>query len=190
MANCNLHPNEVVVLKEASVNNGGIFAAYTDDLILTNLNLVLIKKGMFGNSKGVHTFPIDQIKVHNGQAQAVLGKANNNGSPQLEVYFLNGQENFGFQSGGKKKILEWVAKIGEVVTGERASENIGTGLALPGADYVAGALKDTFDVFKGRFGSKSKIEKVASKCSACGAPISGTRGQLSTCEYCQTAQQL
>lgn len=187
MANYNLHPNEVVVLKEARVNHGGMFAAYTDDLILTNLNLLLIKKGMFG--KGVHTFPVGQIKVHNGQAQAVLGKASN-GYPQLEVYFLNGQENFRFQSGGKKNILQWVAKIGEVVTGERASEKIGTGLALPGADYVAGALKDTFDVFKGRFGSQSKIEKVASKCSACGAPISGTRGQLSVCEYCQTAQQL
>ncbi|MFC5930349.1 hypothetical protein [Cryobacterium melibiosiphilum] len=189
MANYDLRPNEVVVLKETGIKHGGTFASYTDELMLTNLNLVLLKKGVFGNSKGVLTFPTDQIKVYNGKAQALLGKSSN-GTPHLEVYFLNGQENFDFQSGGKKKIFEWVTKIGEVVTGEQASETIVTGLAIPGADYIAGALKDTLDVFKGRFGSKPKIERIAGKCSACGAPISGTRGQLSTCEYCQTAQQL
>ena len=98
-ARYNLHPNEVVLLKDESVMHGGFLASYTDELILTNLNLVLLKKGVFGNSKGVHTFPLNQVKVYNQLAQATIGKAPNH-SDLLEVYFLNGQEKFSFQSGG------------------------------------------------------------------------------------------
>ena len=58
-ARYNLQPHEVVLLKDESVMHGGFWSAYTDELMLTNLNLVLIKKGMFGNSKGVLTFPVN-----------------------------------------------------------------------------------------------------------------------------------
>ncbi|MFZ4841570.1 hypothetical protein [Mycetocola saprophilus] len=91
-AKYSLQPNEVVFLKDESVMHGGFWSAYTDELMLTNLNLVLIKKGLFGNSKGITTFPVNQIKVYNQQAQAVIGKAMN-GSDLLEVYFLNGRKN-------------------------------------------------------------------------------------------------
>lgn len=187
----NLQPNEVVLLKDESVCHGGFFSAYTDQLILTNLNLVIVKKGVFGNAKGILAFPINQIKVWNNQAQALLGKASN-GFPQLEVYFLNSQENFLFQSGGKKKILDWVAKINQVATGQQATTTQPTpGLALPGAELVAGALKDTFDVFKGRFGAKTSTPtQVAGKCRSCGAPIAGVGGQVATCQYCGAPQQL
>lgn len=187
MAHYNLQPNEVVFLKDESVAHGGPFAVYTDELILTNLNLVLVKKGMFGKAKGVLTFPVNQIKVHNQQAQATIGKATN-GTNVLEVYFLNGQEKFNFQSGGRKKILTWIAKINQAATGREATESGVLGMSIPGADLVAGALKDTFDVFKGRFAAAPA--KVTGKCTACGAPITGTTGQVSPCEYCGSAQQL
>ncbi len=48
-ARYNLQPNEVMILKGEGVMHGGGFgSSYTDELILTNLNLVLLKKGMFG----------------------------------------------------------------------------------------------------------------------------------------------
>lgn len=100
-ARYNLQPHEVVLLKDESVMHGGFWSAYTDELMLTNLNLVLIKKGMFGNSKGVLTFPVNQIKVHNQQAQAVIGKATN-GSDLLEVYFLNGRRSLPFRQVGRR----------------------------------------------------------------------------------------
>ncbi|MGW6175299.1 hypothetical protein ACWF5H_17565 [Arthrobacter sp. NPDC055138] len=189
-AKYNLQPNEVVLLKDERVMHGGFLSAYTDELMLTNLNLVLLRKGMFGNSKGVLTFPVNQIKVHNQQAQAVIGKATN-GSDLLEVYFLNGQEKFAFQSGGKRKLNEWISKINYAVTGEEVSVQQGSGMALPGAEMVAGVLKDTLGVFKSKLGSKSEAPvKVAGKCRGCGAPVAGFQGQAVTCEYCGSAQQL
>lgn len=186
-----LQPNEVVILKDENVAHGGFRSAYTDELILTNLNLVLLKKGMFGNSKGVLTFPVNQIKVHNQQAQAVIGQARKKGWGVLEVYFLNGQETFSFQSGGKKKLNEWIVKINHAVTGQEASVQQAWGMALPGAALVAGVMKDTLGVFKSKLGSKSDAPvKVAVKCRACGAPVTGYQGQAITCEYCGSAQQL
>ena len=191
MAKYNMQPNEVVLLKDDRVMVGGAFSAYTDALILTNLNLVLVKKGVLGNSKGIRTYPVNQIKVYNQEAQTRMGKSRN-GTALLEVYFVNGEEQFSFQSGGKKKILDWAAKINEVVTGQAAPEvGGGPGLALPGAERVAGMLKDTLDVFKSKRGSKSDAgPRVAAKCRACGAPVAGRQGQPITCEYCGTAQQM
>jgi len=183
-----LQPNEVVILKEERVMHGGALAVYTDQLILTNLNIVLVKKGLFGNAKGVRIFPVGHVKVYNGQAQAVIGKAAN-GTAVLEVYFLDGQERFSFQSGGKKKLSEWVVRINEVVTGE--SQQLQPGMAVPGAELVAGVLKDTIGVFTSRLGSKSTAPvKVAGKCTACAAPLAGPQGQTVTCTYCGSTQQL
>lgn len=190
MAKYSLQSNEVVILKEESVAHGSFLAAYTSELILTNLNLVLVKKGILGNGKGILVFPIKQIKVYNGQAQALVGKKSN-GRPALEVHLLNGEETFDFQSGGKKKILAWTAKINQVATGEEAPVERDSGRALPGAETVAGVLKDTVGVFSSRFGSKTNgPAKVARNCSACGAPVSGTQGLTISCEYCGTAQAL
>jgi hypothetical protein len=189
-ARYNLQPNEVVLLKDESVAHGGSGAAYKDELILTNLNLVLLQKGMFGNPKGVLNFPLNQIKVYNQQAQAAIGKARN-GTNLLEVYLLNGEEKFSFQSGGKKKLNEWIAKINHAVTGQESPVQQASGMALPGAALVAGVLNDTFGVFKSKFGSKSAAPvKVAGKCHSCGAPATGFQGQTITCEYCGAAQQL
>lgn len=188
-ARYSLQPNEAVLLKDEAVAHGGL-GLYAHELILTNLNLVLIKKGTFGNSKGVLTFPVNQIKVYDERAQAIIGKARN-GTNVLEVYFLNGQEAFSFQSGGKRKINEWIAKINEVVTGQEAPAQQASRMALPGAGLVAGVLNDTIGVFKSKLGSTPNgPAKVAGKCRACGAPVTGYEGQTVTCEYCDSLQQL
>lgn len=183
-----LRPDEVVLLRDEHVEHAGSGSSYSHELLLTNLNLVLLKKGFFGGSKGVFKFPLNEIKVYDQQAQAVLGKASN-GSAVLDVYFRNGQEQFAFGSGGKKKINEWVSKISQVVTGESGPQ--AGGRVLPGAEVVAGVLKDTLVVFKTRLGSKSDGPvKVAGKCAGCGAPLAGLQGKAITCEYCGSAQQL
>jgi hypothetical protein len=203
MANYTFQPNEVLLLSESNVIHGGLMAKPTDDLILTNVNLVLAKKGIFGNGKGVMTFPLSQIKVWDGRAQVMLGKARN-GRPALEVFFIDGQETFAFQSGGKRKIAEWVNRISQAVTGtvlptppqpagvalgrrrERRSRS-----GLPRTEAVAGALAHTFKVFKTEFGpSPEAPQQVSGKCRSCGATVSGTRGQQVTCGYCDTPQEL
>jgi hypothetical protein len=179
-----------VLLKDERVMHGGLLSAFTDELMLTNLNLVLIKKGILGNTKGVLTFPVTQVKVQDKQAQAIVGRASN-GSAALDVYFLNGQEQFRFQSGGKKKIQSWIANINRAVTGQEIPEPVRAGMALPGSELVAGVLKDTYSVFRAKLGPQTGAPvKVAGKCGSCGAPIAGNRGQAITCEYCGSTQQL
>lgn len=189
-ARYSFQPNESLLLKDEQVMHEGRWASYTDELILTNLNLVLLKKGAFGNSKGVLTFPLAQIKIYNQQAQVMIGKMRN-GFRALEIYFLNGQEKFAFQSGGKRKLNEWIVKINQAVTGEGARPQQVASMALPGAERVADVLNDTFGVFRSKFGSKSADPvKVAGRCRGCGAPITGFQGHAVTCEYCGSAQQL
>lgn len=189
-AKYSLQPDEVVVLKEQNIMHGGFLSVYTDELILTNRNLVLLKKGVFGNSKDILTFPVSQIKVHDGKAQAVIGKAGN-GTPRLDVYFLNGEESFAFQNGGKKKLLHWISKIREVVAGNFSPEDgTSAGLAIPGAEFVAGALKDTINVFKRKMGSEPAPVSVSGKCVGCAAAVSGIQGQSIECDYCGTQQQI
>lgn len=192
MAGYNLQPNESFVHRYEGVLHGGLLASYTDELILTSQNLVLIKKGAFGNKKGMQVFPLREIKIFQGEAQALLGKQRN-GSPALEVYFRNSAEQFGFQS--KKEATVWSQKINQLIAGTSAEM---TSLNSSGAAKVAGAMKDTVDAFKGAFGFKSNAEvaaaavavPVAGDCGSCGAPVSGIRGQAIVCSYCDTAINL
>lgn len=188
MVNYNLQPNESIIMKQDPIIHGGLMANFTDELILTNLQIVLVSKGMFGNLKGIQTFPLNQIKVFNGQAQVLLGKTRG-GYPQIDVYLLNGQESFGFKN--KREAVKWIANINKLITGNEVKVDASPSMAIPGAEYVAETLKGTVDTFKGALGIKSKMPtKVAKKCSSCGAPISGTKGQIVRCQYCDADGQL
>jgi hypothetical protein len=194
MAKYNLQPNESIIMKNESVLHGGVMASYTDELILTNLNIVLISKGILGNSKGIQTYPINQIKVFEGLVQVKLGK-HRSGSPQLEVYFLNGQEVFGFAK--KKDVQKWIENISKLLTGNAANIDTRERIEIPGVEYAAEALKGTVDTFKNAFGIQSKkqanvmnIEKVTKKCRSCMAPITGSKGQIVRCIYCDTEQNV
>jgi len=188
MAKYILQSNEVVLLKDEAVLHGKKVA----ELILTNLNLVVVGKGVLARSSGFQAFPVSQIKVHNGRAQALM--TGTFGSETLEVYFLQGEEAFRFVNGGKKKVQIWIGKINEAVTGEPAVE-VGSA-AASGADRVAGALKDVMGAYKSFRGQKPSTPVsearigVAAKCVSCGAPVNGVKGQTITCTYCNAAQQL
>lgn len=185
--------DEALILKQDRIFRDGFMANLSYELILTNLNLVLITKGVFGNTKNIQTFPVNEIKVFNNQAQVFLSKTSG-GYPQIEVYLLNGKENFGFES--KRIALNWIAKINQLVTGEDVEIGVSVKTAIPGTEMIAEALGGTVDAFKSALGFKSKKpsmdspEKVAKNCRNCGASISGKKGQIVHCPYCGTDQQL
>lgn len=149
-----LQTNESLIMKSERVLYGGVLSTYTNELILTNMNIVLIIKGVFGNSKDIRQYPIDQIKIFSGQPQALLTKQSN-GRPQLEVYFSHGQEAFGFDN--KKEVNKWVNNITKLVIGTSHEFEKIDSKAIPGTEYIAETLKDTFDTFIGGLGLKSKI---------------------------------
>lgn len=193
MANYNLQPNESIIIKSENVLHAdGSRSNHSDELILTNLSIVLITKGAFGNIKGILKYPINQVKIHNGRAQAILN--NHNNLPRLDIYFINGFESFEFTN--KKEVLLWTDKVNRLLTGEPAYTDPKDRLAIPGTELIATTLKDTFDTVKGVFGKSSENTistqaiKVTKKCMSCGAPIIGNKGQTVTCRYCDSVQNL
>lgn len=73
-ARYNLQPNEVMILKGEGVMHGGGFgSSYTDELILTNLNLVLLKKGMFGIAMPIQEVHLKRVHASRRLADCRLG---------------------------------------------------------------------------------------------------------------------
>lgn len=200
--NLGLLPNEAILLKETDVAHGGIMAAYTDELIVTNMHLICVKKGILGNTKGIEKFPLKQIKVYNGKPQAMQGKLSN-GTPALEVYFVDGKiESFWFQSSHKKKIGSFIKAIysafgaesllDDELSGSSADGLIGTFMDV-GEEFV-GVGKELLGAFGIKAGEKrggqSSLVMVNKKCVSCSAPLSGQQGETIKCKYCDTVQTL
>ena len=195
MVKLNLRPDESIILKSKNISDGGLLSSYADELILTNYNIYHVNKGMFGNIKNVYKFPVNQVKIYNGEPQVILGKHQNN-SPQLEIYFQNGHKFFSFQFNGKKEIVQWINAITKLLTGYE-STSVSSAFALPGTSYIAETIKGTVDTFKNTVGAKTNRrnsydsqKKVAQKCISCSAPLHGVKGRTLQCKYCDTDQIL
>lgn len=202
MAKYQLQSNEGVVLQETGIcyEPNKLSTAYTDELILTNLNLIHVRKGVFMGTKGVRYIPLNQVKVIGGKCQALVGKAQN-GHAILQVYTQQGTEEFAFRTKAKKNASIWANKISRLVTG-RDSENALESQDAPEYDFedtVVGQLKDAFGEVGAAFGigfgksgqqQKSSVERVSTKCSGCHAPITGVKGKAAVCKYCDTEQVL
>lgn len=185
----NLQPNESFILNKENVLHGNT----SGELILTNLNLVYItSKGVFRTTYITQLYPINQIKVFNGKAQAILGKDGN-----IDIHFINRMESFKFRNTdtlfsvkkAEKEAGRWVNAINQLIIGQVSKIDSPVSPSLANADVIAGTIKDTFDIFKGALLDKSQENneiptKVAKKCIFCGAPISGTKGQIVSCQYC------
>lgn len=183
----NLAPNEFVVLKETDVAHGGIMTAFTDDLILTNLHVICINKGLFGKVKNVFYYPLNQLKQYNGKVQAVLGKLSN-GTETLDLYFVNSVETFYFTSSNKKTINKWINAIAETVGCKQSEDEVDP-------NSFVGTIKQVADDFRAVLGFKSKgsdgdNNRINKKCISCSAPLVGKKGEVVHCKYCDTDQTL
>lgn len=184
MNKVNLQSDECVIKKSNKVRHSGFRVSYKNELILTNLNIIYIKKGIFGRTKSIQTIPLNQIKIYEGKPQVLLGKQKN-GSPSLEIYFLNGQEIFGFKR--KNEVVKWIRCINQVLCEETGSAATGQ-FTIPGTEFVAETIKDTITAFKSILWNKT--EKISSVCNSCGASITGYKGKTVKCNYCDTFQKI
>ena len=90
-----LLPHEYMVMNSDHVSFGKNGLS-TDELILTNLHLIYIKKGLWGGKKDQVTIPINQIKIFEGKPQVSVTKTN--GVKRLEIYYNGGQAIFAFNN--------------------------------------------------------------------------------------------
>lgn len=101
-----LLPNEEILLEGKSCVRHGVGSKYTDQLILTNQSVVLVKLGVLCNYKGVERFPLkDIIHVSTGK--------NQKGEQQLEIHTDSGVEDFAFLSGNIKEVKIWETALKE-----------------------------------------------------------------------------
>lgn len=187
MADYYLQPNESIILKNENVYHGN----NSGELILTNMNLVFITtKGILKKNYITQKYPVNQIKVFNGKAQAMLGKEG-----KIDIYFMNGQESFRFWNNdtffsdrkAENEAAGLAEAINQLLTGSTGDYKTSKSNAVPGVGFMAESLKETFDSVKGAFGVQSNnklTEKVSKKCSFCGAQLSGIAGQIVHCRYC------
>ncbi|MGO4861792.1 SHOCT domain-containing protein [Atopobiaceae bacterium Sow4_H2] len=78
--------------------------------MLTNMALIHINLGLFGNYKDTTRYSFDSVN------QIVVGEASN-GEKQLEVYHPGGQDDFAFQSGNKRVLKVWELAISDQMSG-------------------------------------------------------------------------
>ncbi|MGI6118711.1 MAG: hypothetical protein ACOYBC_10045 [Bilifractor sp.] len=189
MSEYQLQPNEVIILRSENIAHGGRLASFSNELILTNLNVVFVQKSLLGKSKNMEVFPLKLIKIYNGKAQAVSGSQN--GYASLDIFFRDGLEQFRFSN--KSEIPRWVNEISKLLTG-READTSSRKIYDPLETY-----KDSVDSMRSIFGLDPKFKKdnspvkevvITKRCISCKAPLTGHKGETLRCEYCDTEQTL
>ncbi len=179
-----LNPDESVIMSADQIGYGnGLFGGGKNELILTNQALLLKVKGMFGNTKEVLRFPLSEIRIVNGQVQALPGKKDIV-TPTLDIYFNSGMERFLFI--WERDVKNWIEHINSVITGAPVRErgefdDMFEDMAKLSA--VADTLSGSVNKVKSALGIRS-TEQIALRCPGCGASLSGTEGEVGKCPYC------
>lgn len=191
-----LSTQEFIIMKHDSVSAPGMMTSFTSELVLTNQNIIMVRKGVYRNVKETKKIPVNQIKVFNNKAQVFLTSVSY-GFHQIEVYLANSQEKFIFTS--KKDAERWVSKINQLVVDGDVEVDNSPSVPILGTEAITSVIKGTTEAFKDAFGFKSEKsngstsdlpEKVAIKCSYCGAPVSGSKNQVTRCLYCNSEHKL
>ena len=188
-----LSRDEGIVLRASSVAVNAP-TPYTNDAVLTNQNIIVIKKGIFGNVKDVEYYPLDELKIINNKPQALVGK-HRNGTARLEAYFQDGSTLYlSFNTVTRMMAQKWATEIQKQLVDEEEDGYSPAAYAIPGTERVAETLKGTMDTFKTAFNKKTAEEVRAMKrpvyCQECGAKFEGISGRTVKCPYCDTPQYI
>lgn len=183
MANYSLAPNEGIIIQYDGVYHNH----KRSEIILTNQNLICVEtnSGIFKTTYNVIKFPVNQIKVVNGQAQASAVKDGDNWA--LQILLINGTEHFCFYSEffdrikKKQEINKWIEEISILLTGKSAGNITDTSFM--------GEMKNVLGAVGINVKTKQP-QKITTKCIGCMAPLSGQQGQTVHCRYCDTEQTL
>lgn len=184
MANYTLSPNEGIILQCDEVYHN----RKRSELILTNLNLICVeeKAGFLKTTYNEIKYPLNQIKVVDGQAQVFANtKAFTN--PVLQVHFNNQVEEFDFIMNSlaffkaNSTIDNWVKQVNHLLTGNEVNTEKESSI-MGGIKSVLGSI--------GIKTQNNQPENVTTKCIGCMAPLSGQKGQTVRCKYCDTKQTL
>lgn len=174
MAVYDLDNDEAVILQTSGVFTGTNASV---DLILTNKNLIQVNKGFFGGDKGSIKYPLSELKVLNGKANILVGKARN-GTKRLELYFSNCEVYYRFNA--PFALNKWAGAIGKAH--KDRMDSIAKSQKAPKTSLLD-SVKGTLDKIVP--GKEPQIKTC--KCSKCGAELTGNKGEQVICSYCDNA---
>lgn len=195
-SNLFLNSGEYVIMKHDRVSLGGMMAYFSSEVILTNHNIILNRKGLYGGVKETKKIPIYQIKVFNESAQ-VFTTAHSYGFHQIEIYLTGSQQKILFTS--KKDAEKWATKINQLVVDGDVDIDHSPGTQFTGTEAFSNLVQSTKDMLNGALGRNSKSvspgkantnDKVYLKCGYCGAPITGRGNQVVRCLYCNSEHNI
>lgn len=183
MDNYNLESNEGIIIQYDGVFHNRKYS----EIVLTNQNLICIEtnRSLFKTTYNVIKFPVEQIKIIDGQAQASVIKDGDDWV--LQILFKNGIERFTFSCDfferlrKKQEADQWVEQINILLTGKSAS-NVTEATIVGELKNILGSV--------GIHMKTKQSETVNTKCIGCTAPISGPHRQSMRCPYCDTEQTL
>lgn len=156
-------------------------------LLVTSKNVIWAERNAFMTLKHLHKTPLRDLKIHDNQVQ--IGYSENPGEyPKITFYFCDHEETYFSQNGLALK--ELINKVNQEVTGNTMDvAGVSAGAPQGGMDYVVKSFKSAFGVFDNPVTHEQPIP-VAKKCICCGASLSGFKGQIIKCPYCDTKQVL
>lgn len=179
MIDYNLESDEAVILQSNNVScTTKKIGSFSDELILTNKNIIYVHIGLFGKPKYIKKYSLEYVKMYNGKPQVLINQCKD-GYYEMQIYTVDGQVSFRFVKNEKKQISLWIDKITELkVKGEARVNNKG----IKGVSVIKNMvelLKETKESLDDSF-----IKKIVVNCPKCGAQIEGVKKQNILCEYC------
>lgn len=166
--------DEAVILQASRVSVGTFGIV---DLILTNKNLIQVNKGIFGGEKDCAKYPLSNLKVLDGKPNIIIGKSRN-GSRQLELYFTDCDKYFCFNSPFAEK--KWVGAITKAYKNRMVELKKTTAEKEPLIESFRDVISGARDAVLAK---KIPVQK-SCKCLKCGAELTGYKGEMVKCPYC------
>ncbi len=200
MNDYNLEANELVIMQEDSVclveRSGEI---ELEEIVLTNLNLILVRsvsQGLFKRSSFLKKLPLEHILNDEGVPQVIV--SNIRDKFLLQLPFKDEAIALRFSDETKLTASHWADAIRKAAVGSLSDIKTSSSVPPELAGLVDGA-RGVIDMFRGgpkpkeavqQTSAPSKPSHASGKCVGCHAPLTGKRGTVVTCKYCDTSQTL
>lgn len=192
MADYQFAHDEYVVLKaqEVRLDSKKAFSSpRPSELMLTNHNIVMPRRGLTGKVKGYDVYPLANIRIVDGKPQCRLDTSDFM-ETKLEVSFVDQLVSFEFGSlEAKREIREWINSIYQILLGVDAPEEaFGKGKfeSFFEEENIADMAGRVFGSFENAFQRKraEAASDVSGRCPSCDASVKGRPGETITCPFC------
>lgn len=174
--------DELIVFEEYRVaGKDRDYTIHTDDLMLTDRNIVWTHRTMYGAVKDLSIYALHDIKSVDGRPQ-IIADTTKDGTEILKITFKYGTESFHFRSAPEYTVKKWVNAVHYLLSD--------LPLPYPNIPLDLGYI-DVGENAKTGQGEPKTLKRrirITVKCLGCRAPLTGFTGEEIKCRYCDMVQ--